>query len=327
MNSKLLVERFKRWASIRNIIYTIFVVIVLAFLFSIPSFLTKKNITNLILRSVPLLSLTIGQMLVLLTSSIDLSVGALMSVSTAIASSLMQYSIALGIFGSIAFGVLLGIGNGLAVTKLKINPFLVTLGTSGIINGIALFIRPYPGGYIPPVYIQFVMFTVLDIPIVPITIFVVLALFGIFLLKTTLYGRHLYAVGGNYDASRLAGLKVDGIIITAYILSGVFAAIGGLYMIARIGCGDPTVGKTFQMESITAAVLGGTALTGGKGSMCGTIFGVVLVILLGNIFNLLNFNIYWQQVSRGGILLVVVAFSQYQLRFKEELKLKKLIQV
>lgn len=318
-------KKIRQWATPRILLYFFLLVVVVWFLSSIPSFLTKKNITNLILRSVPLLSLTIGQMLVLLTSCIDLSVGALMSVSTAIASSLMRYSIALGIFGAIGFGMLLGLGNGLAVTKLKINPFLVTLGTSSIINGIALFIRPYPGGYISPDYIRFVTFSVNEIPIVPIAIFIILAIFGIFLLKTTLYGRHLYAVGGNYNAARLAGLQVDRIIVAAYILSGVFAAFGGLYMVARIGCGDPTVGRPFQMESITAAVLGGTALTGGKGSIFGTISGVILVILLGNIFNLLNFNIYWQQVSRGLILLTVVAVSQYQMRIKEELKLKKLI--
>ncbi len=299
--------------------------VIICILALIPSFMTKKNLTNLILRSVPLLSLTIGQMMVLLTGCIDLSVGALMSVSTAIASEWMKIDLALGVGAAFLFALLLGAGNGLAVTKLKINPFLVTLGTSSIINGIALFIRPYPGGYIDQRFARFMLLSVNGFPLIPVLLFVFLAGIGIFLLKITLFGRHLYAVGGNFEASRLAGINADRIIITAYMLSGLFAAAGGLYMVARIGCGDPTVGKPFQMESITAAVLGGTALTGGKGSMTGTILGVILVVLLGNIFNLLNFNIYWQQVSRGCVLLVVVAVSHYNLKMKERMKLRKLM--
>ncbi|MCK9482232.1 MAG: ABC transporter permease [Bacteroidia bacterium] len=310
----------------KKVIAITVVALVSMFLLSrIPSFLKPQNLSNLILRGVPLLALAIGQMLVLLTGSIDLSVGALLSVSTAIASVTMQHSVGLGILASCGFAIVLGLGNGLAVTKLKINPFLVTLGTTAIINGIALYIRPYPGGIIPLYYSEFILLKVGVIPVVPIILFLIIAILGIFLLRKTLYGRHLYAVGGNSEAARLAGLNVDRIIIIAYMLSGLFAAIGGLYMSARIGCGDPTVGKPFQMESITAAVLGGTALTGGKGKMRGTILGVILVILLGNIFNLLNFNIYWQQVSRGIILLIVVAISSYEVSLKDTKKLKRLI--
>ncbi len=302
------------------------IVVLIIFIFiTVPGFSSSGNITNLILRSVPLLAVSVGQTLVLLTAGIDLSVGAVLALSTAIASSLMQYNMAFGAIVAIIAGILAGTINGLAVTKLKINPFLVTLSTTIIIGGIALFIRPYPGGIIPIEFVNFITYRIGIVPSSAIIIFVAITVIGILLLKKSIFGRHLFAVGGNFEAARLAGINADRVIVIAYMLSGFFASIGGLYMAARMSCGDPNVGGPFQMESITAAVLGGTALTGGKGGVVGTLLGVILVIMLGNIFNLLNFNIYWQQVTRGIILLIVVGFSKYNLMKKEELKLKKMI--
>ncbi len=300
-----------------------FVIIIIFFL--VPGFRGAENISNLILRAVPLLAVAIGQTMVLLTAGIDLSVSSMLSLSTALASTFMQYSIGFGAGLAVAAGILAGLVNGLAVTKLRINPFLVTLSTNIIIGGIALYIRPYPGGIIPMEWVNFITYKVGPVPSTAILLFILIVAASIILLKKTVFGRHLYAVGGNFDAARLAGINADRILITAYILSGICSAVGGLYMTARMSCGDPKVGVPFQMESITAAVLGGTALTGGKGGTVGTVLGVILVVMLGNIFNLLNFNIYWQQVIRGIILLLVVGYSEYNLVVKEELKLKKMI--
>ncbi len=300
-------------------------VLIILIFFLVPGFRGAENISNLICRSVPLLSVAIGQTLVLLTAGIDLSVSSMLALSTALASTFMQYGIGFGAGIAVIAGLLAGLVNGLAVTKLKINPFLVTLSTNIIIGGICLFIRPYPGGYIPIEWVNFITFKVGPVPSTAIIIFMLIVGVSIILLKKTVFGRHLYAVGGNFDAARLAGINADRVMITAYILSGFFSALGGLYMAARMSCGDPNVGNPFQMESITAAVIGGTALTGGKGGTVGTVLGVILVVMLGNIFNLLNFNIYWQQIIRGIILLIVVGYSEYRLTVKEELKLKKMI--
>lgn len=305
--------------------YISIAVLIALIFFLVPGFKGSENISNIICRSVPLLAVAIGQTLVLLTSGIDLSVGATLSLSTALASTFMQYSIGLGAASAVLAGLIAGLVNGIAVTKLKINPFLVTLSTNIIIGGIALFIRPYPGGFIPIEWVNFITFKVGSVPSTAIIIFVLIVVASLILLKKTVFGRHLYAVGGNFDAARLAGINADRVLITAYVLSGFCAAIGGLYMTARMSCGDPNVGNSYQMESITAAVLGGTALTGGKGGTVGTVLGVILVVMLGNIFNLLNFNIYWQQVIRGIILLLVVGYSEYRLLVKEEQKLKKMI--
>lgn len=300
-------------------------ILILLILILVPGFRSATNISNLVSRSVPLLSAAIGQTLVLLTAGIDLSVGAVLSLSTAIASSLMQYNLVFGTVMSIIIGMGFGLINGLAVTKLRINPFLVTLSTNIIIGGITLFIRPYPGGIIPIEFVNFITYKIGEVPSTAVILFVVITGISILLLKKTVFGKHLYAVGGNFEAARLAGINADRVTIAAYILSGFFASLSGLYMAARMSCGDPSVGGPFQMESITAAVLGGTALTGGKGGAVGTVLGVILVVMLGNIFNLLNFNIYWQQVIRGIILLIVVGYSQYRLLRGEELKLKKMI--
>ncbi len=291
----------------------------------IPGFRTSGNISNLICRSVPLLSVSIGQTLVLLTAGIDLSVSSVLSLSTAIASTFMQYSIGLGALISVSAGLSAGLVNGLAVTKLKVNPFLVTLSTNIIIGGISLYIRPYPGGIIPIEFVNFITYKIGPIPSTAVILFAVITILSIVILRKTVFGRHLYAIGGNFEAARLAGINADRIMISAYILSGFFASLSGLYMAARMSCGDPSVGNPFQMESITAAVLGGTALTGGKGGAAGTVLGVILVVMLGNIFNLLNFNIFWQQVIRGIILLLVVGYSELKMQKNEELKLTKMI--
>jgi ribose/xylose/arabinose/galactoside ABC-type transport system permease subunit len=160
--------------------------------------------------------------------------------------------------------------------------------------------------------------------VVPLLLFVSLVVCAGIVFQKTVFGRHLYAVGGNRDASRLAGIHTDGVTVGAYVLSSLFAALGGLYMTARISCGDPSFGAPFQMDSITAAVIGGAALTGGRGNAVGTMFGVILVVMLGNIFNLVDIDIYWQQVIRGLILLGVVGFSQFSMRRRDQLKQKKI---
>jgi len=320
-----LISRFYKKISKKHAsfgLYIILLIVIAGIFIALPKFRTIGNINNLLLRSIPLLAVSVGQTLVLISAGIDLSVGAILALATTVASVTMDINIIGGIFLVIGCGVMVGFINGICVTKLKINPFLVTLGTTIIISGIALFIRPYPGGVIPAEYVSFVMKRTNNIPIVPLIIFAMIIVTGIILLKKSLFGRHLYAVGGNAEAARLAGINTNGIIIGAYVLSGFFASIGGLYMTARIGCGDPAVGVPFQMESITAAVIGGTALTGGRGGITGTALGVILVVMLGNIFNLLDINFYWQQALRGSVLLLVVGFSQYSIMKREKLKQK-----
>jgi ribose transport system permease protein len=262
------------------------------------------------LRSIPLLGVAAGQTFVLIGAGIDLSVGSVLSLATAVASVTMEHNLILGIVLTLASGMAVGLLNGIGITKFRINPFLMTLGTTIIASGISLYIRPYPGGTIPDQFVDFMLGSVGGVPLVSVLFFALIAGMGFVVLRKSRFGRHLFATGGNIDAAKLAGIRIDAVLVTSYVISGFAAAFAGLYMTARITCGDPAVGAPFQMQSITAAVLGGTALTGGRGGIVGTVIGVVILVMLGNVFNLLDINIYWQMVLRGLILVFVVGFSQ-----------------
>ncbi len=280
----------------------------------LPQFYAAQNLSNLLLRAVPLLCVALGQMIVILIAGIDLSVGATLSLATAIASHLMVRSIPLAILSILAAGMFIGLINGLGAVKAKINPFVMTFGTSSVLNGVTLYIRPSPGGYIPRVYVNTILAYWGSVPVGPLFILCLVLIVGFWLLYKTTYGRHLYAVGGNEEAARLAGINVAVCKILAYIVCGLFASLAGLYMTARIASGDPAVGGTFVLDSIGAVAVGGTALTGGRGTLWGTLFGVIIFSVLSNIFNLLNVNIYWQYVFKGLIVIGVVGFSQLKER-------------
>jgi ribose transport system permease protein len=290
------------------------VLVIIILMIILPQFRASRNLSNILLRAVPLLAVSTGQTIVLLGAGIDLSVGAVLALSTTIASVSLSVNPVGGTLLVLLCGMLVGVINGLGVTTLKINPFIMTIGTTIITGGIALYIRPYPGGVIPLEYVNFVLAKIGVFPLTPFIMFITIFVIGLIGLRKTRFGRHLYAVGGNIDAARLAGISTNVILIGSYVASGFFAALAGLYMTARIACGDPTVGTPYQMESIAAAVVGGTALTGGRGGMGGTLIGVILLAMLGNIFNLTSINIYWQNVLRGIILVGVVAFSQFRAR-------------
>jgi ribose transport system permease protein len=295
-------------------LYVGVVLMIIILMVALPQFRTPRNLSNILLRAVPLLAVSTGQTIVLLGAGIDLSVGAVLALSTTIASVSLSVNSGGGVILVLVCGMLVGVVNGLGVTRLKINPFIMTIGTTIITGGIALYIRPYPGGVIPLEYVNFVLARIGVFPLTPFILFVFIFVIGLVGLRKSRFGRHLYAVGGNLDAARLAGINTNLVLIGSYVASGFFAALAGLYMTARIACGDPAVGGPYQMESIAAAVVGGTALTGGRGGMGGTLIGVILLAMLGNIFNLMNINIYWQNVLRGVILVGVVTFSQLRVR-------------
>jgi ribose transport system permease protein len=307
-----------RFAQIRNqpvtLLYAGVVAFIALLMIGLPQFRTAQNLSNILLRALPLLAVSFGQTLVLIGAGIDLSVGAVVALSTTVASVSLDKTIAGGVILVFFSAMLVGLVNGLGVTILRINPFLMTLGTMIITGGVALFIRPYPGGIIPTEYVDFVLSGIGAFPLIPFLLFILVIVLGLTILRKSRFGRHLYAVGGNPDAARLAGINIKWVLTGTYIASGFFAAFTGLYMTARICCGDPGVGATYQMDSIAAAVLGGTALTGGRGSMEGTVVGVILLAMLGNIFNLMSINIYWQNILRGVILVLVVALSQLRMR-------------
>jgi ribose transport system permease protein len=279
-----------------------------------PAFRTSYNINDILRQAVGLGTAATGQTLVILLGGIDLSVGSVAKLSEMIAAIIMNGNPAMivpGIGAVIGIGVAVGTVNGWLVTRLGIAPFIVTFATFGLLRGIAFLISTSPVGQAADPVV-----TAYDAQTGPVyTVVVAFALLFLLtwiVLARTPLGRHIYAAGADVQVARLAGIRVNFIVIGGYIACAVFAALAGLFLLARSGSGDPTLGDSYQFDSITAVVLGGTNLAGGRGGVIGTMAGVLLLSIIDNVFNLMQIDASYQQLLKGAILLV--AFSLYQQR-------------
>ncbi len=275
------------------------------------TFLTVPNIVNMLQRSVALGIVSAGQTLVILLGSLDLSVSQVISLASLLAATTMDGQSS-NVIPAIALVLLVGAGiglaNGLIITKLRVNAFIATLGVALIIKGIIDSRWDGPAGRVPEGFesLGYTRFGVLPVSVFLLTAVVVLVYF---LLRSTRFGFHIYAVGGDEDVSKLSGLRTHRTIIAAHVLCSVLAAVTGLFLASRLGAGTPTVGPDggYDLESIAAVVLGGTALAGGRGGVLGTIGGVFILAVLDNTFNQLEVNSFLKDVVRGLIIIAAVA--------------------
>lgn len=274
-----------------------------------PGFLSVSNIVRIIVFSTPLLAVTLSQNIVILTKGFDLTVGSQVSLVTAILSVLMTWSVVGSIAVAFLVGGLVGLANGIGVTKLNVNPFLMTLCMMFVVNGITLIIRPSPGGYISQTFASYMLLNIGGIPIGPIVAFIGLAIFGSLLLEKRHLGRFIYAIGSSEEKAFLRGVDVQGIKLKAYILSGLFAVFGGLYMAALALTGDAAIGGPLLFASITAVLFGGTSVTGGVGRFPNT---CAAVLLLGSVTSFLFYQgwIVWYRYLINGTLLITAAIVQ-----------------
>jgi ribose transport system permease protein len=279
-----------------------------------------KILMNILVRSVALGIVAVGQTMVIIGASIDLSVAYVISLTAVTASYVMQgdpNNIPRAMLIVFLMGAAIGLINGLIVTKLRVNAFITTLGTSLIIKGIINSTFSNWAGSVPRSFEFFGYATVGIIPVSVIILLLVLIL-GWFILSKTKFGAHLYAVGGNKDVSRLSGLRTHRIIILAHIICSMTAVLTGLFIVSRLRAGAPWVGPDglYDLESIAATVVGGTLLSGGKGGVWGTLAGVLIFSILDTTFNQLGMNPYLTIVFRG--LIVVLAVASYTIRTKQE---------
>jgi ribose transport system permease protein len=275
---------------------------------------------NIIVRSVALGIVAVGQTLVILGASIDLSVAYTISITAVMSSYLMQGNTAkvpMAILVILAIGATIGLANGLVITKLKVNPFIATLGISLIIKGIVNATFSNYTGSVPESFQYFGYGTIGSIPVsIIIMLFIFLA--GWFLLARTKFGSHLYGVGGNSEVARLSGVRTDRVLIGAHILCSMTAVLSGLFLVSQMQSGAPWVGPNglYDLNSIATTVIGGTALSGGKGGVWGTLAGVLIFGILDTTFNQLGVNPYLKMVLRGAI--IVIAVASYTIRSKKE---------
>jgi ribose/xylose/arabinose/galactoside ABC-type transport system permease subunit len=278
-------------------------------------FLTASNLLNIMRQSIVLGLLAIGQTAVLLTGGMDISqemvarlVGLVVATLFAATGSNPMMILPLLLLGT-TIGVILGLVNGLLITRTHAVPFIITFGVSFLLRGINLAISTTPIRGVPDAYLS-----VYDakIGIVPVNV-IVLALvwWGAWLFTTrSRLGRNIYAVGGSERIAKLSAIRVNRTLVWAYVLSSAFAALAGLFLLARTGVGDPNAADGMTFQAIVAAAVGGISLYGGRGSIFGTLGGVLLLTLLSNFFNLMQINIFYQQLLLG--IIVLVAVSAYK---------------
>lgn len=267
--------------------------------------------------------LAIGEVLVIVTGGIDLSVGSMTALTGVLVATLMVNGLAmippLGIVPSIlivlAFAGLVGRWHGFCVTKLNIPPFIITLGTWLMARGLAAFItRGYP--IVFPSDFPFLILgqgEVLQIPVMFIVL-VVVALLAAFILNVTTLGRHIYAVGGDIEAARVSGISVDRVRSFCYVSSGVMAGLVGILLASRLGQGTPTVGSAYELWAIAATVIGGTSLFGGEGTVLGVILGAAIMGVMINGMVLVNLSSYLQDVVLGVVLVIAVTYDMWRRR-------------
>lgn len=275
---------------------------------------------NIIVRSVALGIVAVGQTLVIIGASIDLSVAYVISITAVMCSYIMQgnpANVPLAIAVVLVIGVVIGLVNGLIITKLHVNSFITTLGTSLVIKGIINATFSNYTGSVPPSFQYFGYGTLGPVP-VSIIVLLLIVIAGWLLLTRTKFGSHLYGVGGNVETARLSGLRTDRVLIGAHIMCSLTAVLTGLFLVSRLQSGAPWVGPDglYDLESVATTVVGGTALAGGKGGVWGTLAGVLIFGVLDTVFNQLGVNPYLKTVLRGAI--IVLAVASYTYRSKKE---------
>jgi ribose transport system permease protein len=285
------------------------VVLFIALSASSDEFLTRGNLLNVATQMAVLAIVAFGVTIVMVSGAFDLSVGSQVALHGCVAAIVMKDtgSITAGVLAGLASGAVFGLVNGLLATRLAINPFIVTLGTLVIGRGIALAItdsRPVTG--VPREIREFGLGEPLGVPWI---VWLMLGCFVLaaYILHATPYGLRVFATGGNREAARLSGIRVGRVTVTAFVLSGLFAAAAGIALTARLRVGLPTVGTFTELFAVAAVVLGGSSLYGGRGAMWRTLVGVLIIAMIQNGLNLLNVTAAYQQIVIGTVFILAAS--------------------
>lgn len=274
-------------------------------------FLNTNNLLNLVAQAMPLIVTAIGQMFVILLGGLDLSVGSVISFTTAVlALGGPAYLLVPLVF---VLAALIGLTNGLVITRLNVHPIIATLSMQYIVLGVTRILRPVSGGTVPDIVIRSVSGSLFGVPL-PVLWGVLTIALAWKLLHGSRFGLHLFAIGGGIssgteDAARNFGIADKRNMLLAYVICSCFAALAGVFLAGRIVSGDPNVGLLFELDAITAVAIGGTQLSGGIGSLHGTVIGALVMALLANGMNLANVSPFIQTAIKGGILLFVIALQ------------------
>jgi ribose transport system permease protein len=305
-------DKVKKFASKNTALIGLLVLMIVVTMID-TTFIQTSNLSN-VLRQVSINGLiALGMTLVILIGGIDLSVGSVFGLTGAILASMLMtgFSPVVALLIVLVLGAFLGSINGLLVAKGKLQAFIATLGTMAIFRGILQVYtdgRPITGfdsdfiDYIGRGYI-------IGIP-VPTIILIVATLIMIFITKKTVFGKEIYAVGGNERAAILSAINVDKVKIKVYALSGLLTTISGVILLSRLNSAQPTAGNAYEMDAIAAVVLGGTSMAGGKGRITGTFIGILMIGVISNALNILNVSSFYQNIVKGVVILLAVLIDR-----------------
>jgi ribose transport system permease protein len=281
--------------------------------FSILSerFFTISNMLIVMRQTSIVAFLAVGMSFVIIGAGIDLSVGSVLAFSGAVGAGVMQNGgIFFGILAGLALGTALGAFNGIVITKLKIPAFIATLAMMAIARGGTLVYtdgRPITG--LPSSFAFLGRGYIGNVPF-PIILMLIIFILAYIILKLTRFGRYVYATGGNINAARASGIKVDNVIISTFAISGFLSGLTGMVLASRLNSAQPTAGVGYELDAIAAVVLGGTNLFGGEGELWGTLVGAFIMGILNNGLNMLNVSSFYQQVVKGIVILIAVTVAQ-----------------
>ena len=305
LSPRLLFERYG--------IYIFLVLLIIIASIISPEFFNPQNLKDILNQSAALGIVALGQTFVILIGGggLDLSVGSVMATVAVIMAHNTEGENALffPVLGvCVLFGLIVGLANGILITKRKVQPFMATLGMMIIIQGIRfLYTKGMPKGNFPP--IQRFLGTG-DVGPIPASILslIIMLIIAWFVLRKTTFGRKIYAIGGNIQTARLCGYNIDLVIIGVYMISGFMATVAGVYLGGWIGISDNWVGKGYELDSIAAVVMGGTTFEGGRGGVVGTIVGVLIVMMLFNIVLLIGLPVQAQYIVKGVVIILATSF-------------------
>lgn len=305
-------SRLRLLAEPAALVWVILAVLIVCCSLASPLFLEGENLKNVFLiQSTGLGLATLAQAIVVISGGIDLSVGAVISLLTSLAAGLYRAHpglhpawVALYL---VALGAATGAVNGLVVVRMRVTPFMATLATMSLFQGAVLFYAPRTIGGIPRSYRFISDGSVLGVPFSIVLLAAVLAACQLLMRRNRL-GRHIYAVGADPYVAGISGIPVQRTRFLAYLVAGALVGIAATFMTARMGGGGPKVGVGYELDSITAVVIGGVSLSGGAGSLVGTLAGVLILGVFYNLMNLLSVNAYLQIVLKGLVLVLAVFF-------------------
>lgn len=286
-------------------------------------FLTANNLWNVLRQISVNVCISVGMTLVVLMAGIDLSVGSVLAFTSAVCAGLLTKGITIepfdlligfttlgGILAALLIGLLIGIFNGWVITRFSLPPFVVTLAMLTIARGATmLYTEGMPISNLGASFEFIGSGWFIGIP-VPVWISLIVVSIVVFISKKTTFGRYIYAIGGNEKAAFLSGININNIKLAVYGIAGMMAAIGGILVSSRLNSAQPNAGTSYELDSIAAVVIGGTSLSGGIGSVTGTVIGATIIGVLNNGLVLLNVSPFWQQVVKGMVILLAVIIDQ-----------------